>query len=1555
MPLKGAVIHATFGKKENTSNKEFRSNEKGFFILPFEDKFTLTATFNGDTLRKEISWGNRQVPDEVFSKDEYDDLIDFYDENSSVMIFTDRGIYRPGQKVFFKAVLITKNPQTGQMMIINQQHLKKGFHNYLKRWIEEMEPLLYLEDPFGREIDSVKIKPNQFGSVSGYFTIPANAATGDWSIAPDYLDTYRVNNGEFKVEEYKRPTFELTVEKPSKNYKIGDTLSFKVKIKSFSGGTLNHTLVKYQIERSGALVKGAYLEVLMTDSIGYTDERGNCEIKFFDTGLYNIDRTDNINIDYSLTAIATDVAGETHEIESKLRLSTRPVAIRIPSPATIDLTDLKPLVISAKDNNDVSVLKKLRLKLYKLSNQVNKQGNGAISHADQWLYTPEQLEQWFPNDHFVKDTSGLKEELILETDINTAAFEKFRWPSDKLMPGTYKIVASSFENGFIEGETTKTCNIFDSRSKELPQGQNSFFYLQANYLQTGDTVRFFSGTKYDSTYAIYQLKYYSQKRKKQVVVNYFTDKREKGLQRWEWKIPADVLDNITLSEVYVINNNLYRHEETITINSVKKNYPEISIERFKSQLQPGDSAILSVCIKTKNENIAAELMTTIYDASLDKLATHQWQIPFPERPNRLYSNWPQYISSYRLTELPFYQKQYSSFNTKPVWWMSDSVYFSEEVSYNFLVPDQMLQGRVPGLVVTNAAGLNEVVVVGYGTKRREMTASLASVQIRGISSLESYKQPLIILDGVPFTSDLSSINVNEVTAVMVLKDAEAVAMYGSRATNGVLVISTKGDIVLPIPKQEPVLKVRNNFNETAFFSPAVHADKNGYYRFSFTMPESVTEWNWKLFAHTKSAAFMYAERKMITQLPLMVQPHLPVSLYQGDWIVLRTRISNLDTLTRSGTVSCKVEDAVTGEELKTVLRQTNMDFAASAKSTTSASFELNVPEEQLHPLKITITAKTNEFADGEEHIVPVLSKKILVKQNQSIRLFNKDTLISAPPSFNPSNVYGVELSIDPKPQTALLNSLPYLAHYSFDCAEQMFNKLFAYAVAVTIVRRDTAVRSLIHKNRDIVNPNLKNANPDSLIEETMPWLALTDKQEKEQLQLAELLDTMQSNNKISGFLERLFALQNNDGGISWFEGGKSNSYISAYILAGLGRLRNLGWNLNTKYGSQFDKYEKLIQQLCGYCDNVFLSNSPDYNAPWFAYARSFWLEKFPASDSFYSKIKTVINSSWNHRSSLQANALSIITAIRFFSNDPAEYSKAVQQLQSLMQAAIVDGNGIRWKTIADADDLETSAEESLALMIEALEVGKQEKEVVPGIMKWLMTYKNEQLRHTTKGTAAVIDLLLKERNSVTAGTHSVTAVINDKSATVSDNILYGSTAIFHRIENVQPIHLTKQENDPINTNIGWYHFTDASGSNGLNKEVNISKSWYHVNAQSKAWELSDSNTVYKIGEKVKIVIGLETGKALRYVWINDKRSAAFEPEEYSSGYRYGKYFSYYQSIRDVGIDFFAEFIPSGKTEIEYEMVVNQEGKFSGGMAMLQCMYKPAVAGYSNTHAIQTIK
>src|SRR4029079_14629546 len=124
--------------------------------------------------------------------------------------------------------------------------------------------------------------------------------------------------------------------------------------------------------------------------------------------------------------------------------------------------------------------------------------------------------------------------------------------------------------------------------------------------------------------------------------------------------------------------------------------------------------------------------------------------------------------------------------------------------------------------------------------------------------------------------------------------------------------------------------------------------------------------------------FVYDERKIVTQLPLMVQPNMPRLLYQGDKINLQSRIVNLDHYIITGKISCKVEDAVTGQDITgDVLVNEQKAFSVKMQSNSAVGFELKVPQNQLNPLKVIIAAKGTEYADAEDHIIPILSKEIL--------------------------------------------------------------------------------------------------------------------------------------------------------------------------------------------------------------------------------------------------------------------------------------------------------------------------------------------------------------------------------------------------------------------------------------------------------------------------------------------------------------------------------------------------------------------------------------------------
>ncbi|WP_143774027.1 alpha-2-macroglobulin family protein [Niastella vici] len=1564
-PVANAEVNASYtvqkgsGKsvRRDTLHHHFTSNAKGLVVLPDREKeYTLIISHKGDSLLESAEVEAAEVSDDVYDKDDYDDLVDYYNENTTVEIFTDRSMYRPGQTVFFKTLFITKNPRTGESEIMNKANLKKGFSNWLKKWIKDVEPGLILSDPFSRLVDSFYIHPDDYGTVSGSFTLPKNAATGRWQIRPDYLETGH-NTGSFQVEEYKRPTYEMTVLPPDRIYRPGDTLVFALKLKSFAGAAMNQTLVKYNVVRtytSRQRYDDDYSTFKIAETTAYTDELGRILIRVQDTSLQQVDIKKDIT--YNLHASATDATGETHSTSSSLKVAARPVLIRIPLYTNTHKNDLRPLLINARDVNDREIDRTLQARLYRLSIPDRSYDKNYAGYADQWKYDHKDLESWFGNVQFMPSDKQEQADLVYETTIQTANAEKFRWPLDKLITGRYRLEVTCTEEGIITGEASKTISIFEPGT-QLPVPNEQFFHLQANYLRKDDTLHLFSGSDIDSYYRIIQLKYYALQHGKKTVVNRFFDGvQQRGIHEWIWKLPADIVDRLLISEIYVARGKVFHKKEEVDIDA-STFQPHVIIEQFRSTLVPGAQATYSVSIRTKDQATAAQLMTTIYDASLDRLKEHRWNIPYPERSPDLKSEWNTTITD-EVDNLSNFlaPKLQKTLSQKPLWWLEATGLTGAATTVISQNPLLQLQGRVPGLMITNATGLDgSVATIAYGTTtRRFSTGNVTTIKAYGINSIDlnKYKQPLVILDGVPYTGELSSLNIKEVTEIMTLKDADATAIYGSRGAAGVLLISTKGHIKLPVVKQEPVLKVRKNFNETAFFAPAIYADKDGNYKFTFTLPESLTEWNWKLLAHTKNLKFAYAERKVVTQLPLMIQPHLPTILHQGDRIILKSRIINRDTIKMVGKALCKIEDAVSGSDLTAgMVARPEVAFEVGGQLNMLASFELNIPDSFLHPIKIVLTAKTEAFGDGEEHEIPILSKRILVKQNQQVYLQKKDTIIN-PPAFI-SQLYGIELSLAQMPQAALLNSLSFLANYPYNCAEQTFNKLYAYVTALKLMKKDSALRSLYAKA--VVDQNEKiNRVATCLSQETMPWLELNDKVHKEQSDLLEILDTSVCRKKIHDYLAKLVFYQQADGGISWFPGGQSSPYVSFYILARFGNLHhNEGWKSIVKDYSEYN-IEGFIRKLVSYCDDqLVLYNDVPFNPFIYrCYARIFWQQLYPLSEALASKFTRCLTKSWQmaENINLKEKALLCLATLRYCNKSDSLCKMATATIESIKQQSIQDSvNGIRWKELADAEDIGSTAEETLAYLLEVFQEAGEAPGMEPGIIQWLLHSKNEYQWKTTTGTAAIISMLLRSKKSIANNVNTVNVQFPETDVLVSDDLLSGNWVAFYQTARSFPCMVHRLSESPATATFGWYYFTDRPDS--INNEVKIHKTITHMNEETKRWEQVADNEL-KTGEKVKITLTIEAPHRLSYVFINDNKAAAFDPPVYKSGYMWGGSFSYYEMGQDAGRHFFAESIPAGKTQIVYDMDVTQEGRFSSGRATLKCMYNPETEAYSNNQSFE---
>ena len=142
-----------------------------------------------------------------------------------------------------------------------------------------------------------------------------------------------------------------------------------------------------------------------------------------------------------------------------------------------------------------------------------------------------------------------------------------------------------------------------------------------------------------------------------------------------------------------------------------------------------------------------------------------------------------------------------------------------------------------------------------------------------------------------------------------------------------------------------------------------------------------------------------------------------------------------------------------------------------------------------------------------------------------------------------------------------------------------------------------------------------------------------------------------------------------------------------------------------------------------------------------------------------------------------------------------------------------------------------------------------------------------------------------------------------------------------------------------------YYFSDMQDVAEVSP-VRISKTYRLFNAAANTWETFDPAAFrLKPGDKVQVRLSIETRRMLKYVFLDDRRAACFEPLNDRSGHEYENGIAYYKSIRDAGYQFFAESIPAGTSTLTYQVTVSKQGVFSTGMPSLQCMYQPGVRAY----------
>ncbi|MDF7811811.1 carboxypeptidase-like regulatory domain-containing protein [Hymenobacter sp. YC55] len=387
----------------------------------------------------------------------------------------------------------------------------------------------------------------------------------------------------------------------------------------------------------------------------------------------------------------------------------------------------------------------------------------------------------------------------------------------------------------------------------------------------------------------------------------------------------------------------------------------------------------------------------------------------------------------------------------------------------YVPQDHQLDGRD---IVVGMAGdikeLSEVVVVGYGAQRRsylvgavstvtssalqgrvagvaingQSSGSLA-VRIRGASSVSGNGEPLLIVDGLPFNGKQSDLNPDDISSVNVLKGAEAAATFGSRAANGVIIISTKSGIGgrtaaglasaeatgadgLPLAGRDPRLALRRRFSDSGWWRPTLVTDQQGRASTEVVVPDDITGWDTFVLAsddHARTGSFTALMRSFKAVMGELAAPRF---LVQGDRAQLIGKTLNYLPDTAQVTTTFRVGDGparTQRHQVATAVLDTLTFTAPTGVDSVQVSFAL---------------AQPNGYQDGELRYIPVLPAGTRERVGTFAVLTARDTTLTLPVRPELGEVT-VRLESDPLP--ALLEEIRHVQRYAYLCNEQAASKL----------------------------------------------------------------------------------------------------------------------------------------------------------------------------------------------------------------------------------------------------------------------------------------------------------------------------------------------------------------------------------------------------------------------------------------------------------------------------------------------------------------------------------
>lgn len=1394
----------------------------------------LTTDENGEAYFKNVD-GNVLIST---SNDKFTPAKDIYlsrtryyerkDDKIKHQLFTDRSIYRPGQTVHASAISYI---------------VKKGLDASVPG--KSMELNFILRDANGKQVAEQKATTDEYGTASVDFELPKEGQTGLYFISVNGTVTKYV-----RVEEYKRPTFEITFPKVNEKYNWGDTVVVKATAKTYSGVPVQGAKVEYQVTRRNQLWwwgAGSAGQLVKTDSC-VTREDGTFDVEIpLEASLSGKDEADMSEFmriarffNFEVSAIVTDISGESHEGVMSLPLGTKPTILTVNLPKRIETDSLKTVTFAYRNASGMPISSRLKYRIDK--------GEWKDAEAN----APVSIKEY----------------------ASSSASSSLVWKS-----GVHQLEA-------ICGQDTlqQKFTLFSMKDTHPVEPTTEWYYQTAKtFPRDGKPVYIQVGSSENGAHIVYSI----------IAGN-------KLLEKGAWELGDSIVTlPFTYKEEYasgiVLNYSFVKQGKCYTrMMSIARPLPEkkldIAWKTFRNRLTPGQKEEWTLKITTPDGKPAkAQLMSVLYDKSLDQIAPHSWKMSLG------FSQW--LPSCYWTSNLWYY--------TMDLLGVYPTKYFDQK---------QLDVDKFDGKFFSYYAYMQ---AVELSKLERSSGGTVESVRVQ--------KDELVQEEGrVMKTRGSNMICVADaaLSADKVFDAVEEMPQFAGGSG------SDAGQYLDKV-------QVRENMNETAFFYPALESDNNGNVAIRFTLPESVTTWKFMGLAHDKEMRNGLLVDEAVAQKTVMVQPNMPRFLREGDKSSIVVKLFNTSDKKVNGNASMQILDA----ETQKVVWQKTQNYSINAEGSATVSFDVQGLKEGVYINKVV--AAGNGYSDGEQHYLPVLSNQELVVNTLPITLHEagkKDFDLSRlfldknGKQVKEDRFTKVTVEYTNNPSWLMLKALPSISNPTEEDALSLMAAIYANTLSRHI-QKITNVNA-----KDIDDASGLTSASDTLLTKVNKYVALLKKLQNKDGSFSwwkGMSGSRYMTTAVAEMMVRLNAIVGRQSSTASMLSGAID-YLrqqTAREVKTMTEDEAKAAQKAARNGKKGEAYQATPSEVAlhylyivamdGTCVKL---KAPALNDMDYLLGK---LKKMTGSLTIYGKAKAAVILALNYDYKTAADYLKSMEEYSVYREDMGRYYDTRKAYYSWRNYKIpTEVAAIEALQALDAQTISASLSASSTI---------SKQQTIEEMQRWLLMSKRTQ--EWKDNPVNVVDAVyaFMQGNEKNWNRQADNAILKLDGKTLP--MPKDSTTLGY----------VKTERAGMANQLSIDKKSDYTSWGAVYAEFKQPISEI-ANAESGIKVTRKVTSKAQVGDKVKVVLTIVADRDYDFVKVIDRRAACLEPVNQLSGYQCGM--GCYVAPHDDATNFYFDRLSKGKHVVEIEYYVDRKGDYQSGTCTAECTYSPEFGGRTEAYELR---